>query len=99
MVSSKVQDFKMYEGWTNWATWNVNVWLDELKLYETAKKQKSPIELQGLCEGNVKYFSDFWIEDRFGNKCLDEREWDNVDWEDLFNTYKSREPEDEDEDE
>ena len=88
MVSSKVQDFREYEGWTNWATWNVNVWLDELRIAHLAREQKSPEYLQELCEHFIRDFSGFWIEDRFGNKCLDEREWDNVDWEDLFNTLK-----------
>ena len=94
MVSSKVQDFREYNGWTNWATWNVDLWLcNDEKLCKLAKEQNSPEYLQELCEHFITDFLDFWNEDRFGNKSFDEREWENVNWEELYDTYKEEENE------
>ena len=91
IVSSGVEDFRKYNGWTNWATWNINVWLDELRLTDLAREQNSPEYLQDLCEHFINDFSDFWEEDRFGNKYLDEKQWNNINWVELFNTYKEDE--------
>jgi hypothetical protein len=89
MVSSKVRDFSEYNGWTNWATWNVNLWLDnDEQLHKLSKQMSSPELLQEFCEHFIHDFLDFWNEDRFGNKSLDEREWDNINWEELYDTYK-----------
>lgn len=41
-----------YHGWTNWDTWNCNLWLTNEELtYRSAKKRISPYELKLFWEG------------------------------------------------
>lgn len=87
-MSHKIEDFRDYNGWTNWATWNVNSWIDELQITELARGQSSAKYLQELCEHFIRDFSDFWEEDRFETKYFNDKEWDNVNWKELFETYK-----------
>ena len=92
MVSSKVQDFREYNGWTNWATWNIALWIDnEPNTYRLARYQNSPEKLQEFCEEFPEVWEDFWKEDRFGNRCFNEEQWDNINWEELYDTYKEEE--------
>ena len=88
MVSSNVQDYRQYNGWTNWATWNIVEWIDnDQHSKRLARYQNSPEKLQEFCEENLNAWSGFWNEDRFGNRSFDEREWDNINWDEIYEWY------------
>jgi len=89
MVSSQVEDFNECNGWTNWATWCMSLQIDDDEhSYRLARYQNSPEKLQEFCEENPKAWSNFWEEDRFGNRYFNDEQWDNVNWEELFEKYK-----------
>ena len=94
MVSSQVEDFRQYNGWTNWATWAMSLLIDDDPHSATlARYQNSPEKLQEFCEENPKAWTTFWNEDRFGNRSLNEREWNNINWDELYDCYTKEQEE------
>ena len=73
-----IKDNKKYNGWKNWATWNVSLWFnnDEL-LYSWLCKAKSPGELKAIFNSEIDLFKDF-----NGPKDI---ELENIDWEEIYN--------------
>jgi hypothetical protein len=70
-------DNKEYNGWKNWATWNVVLWFNNDRfLYEQAKKAKNPHDLEVIFNSKLDMFTDFR-----GHK----KEIKNIDWNDVFN--------------
>ena len=74
-------------GWTNWETWNVGVWIDELRLIDEIKGDDSLYSLadfKRVCNDNKSLFEDFYIEDSLGNQYFDDHSWNKVKWAELF---------------
>ena len=74
----KAKDTKEYNGWTNWATWNVSLWLnnDEF-LYRQMRRAKTPHELEVIFNSNYDMFRDFENKDK---------EIDNINWKEILDS-------------
>ena len=74
-------------GWTNWETWNVGLWIDELRLYDEVKACANVEDFKALCDDNKSLFNDFYIEDSLGNRYFDDYRWNKVKWVELFKQH------------
>jgi len=72
-----ITDNKKYNGWHNWATWNVSLWFnnDQL-LYSWLCRATSGNELKAIFNSEIDLFKDF-----DGKK----HEIDNIDFEEIYN--------------
>jgi len=73
-----ITDNKEYNGWRNWATWNVSLWFnnDEL-LYSWLCRAKDGQELKAIFHSEIDLFKDF--------AGLEDPELENIDWEEIYN--------------
>jgi hypothetical protein len=77
-----IKDNKEYNGWHNWATWNVALWFnnDEL-LYRFKLNAKSKKELKAIFYSEIECFKDF--------DGLKDPEIDNINWNELWDKINS----------
>ena len=84
---------KRYHGWTNWHTWNVNLWIDnEYDLYQAKKRflaRKAPY----LTAKDVESFCREIFPN--GTPDMDPGDMQEVDWDDLAEGWNNEYREDE----
>jgi hypothetical protein len=77
-----MKDNKKYNGYKNWATWNVVLWFNnDYYLYKLAKQAKTPHDLEVIFNSEIDMFMDF------SNK---DNEIDNIDWQEVYNNTGDR---------
>ena len=69
-------DNEKYNGWKNWATWNVSLWFNnDYFLYTQMRKAKSPHDLKVIFNTEYDLFKDFEGKDK---------EIENIDWQEIW---------------
>lgn len=77
---------KTYNGWTNWSTWQINLWLDNEEPWYRAK-QSFLRSGNNITEASVEAF----CEDMFGGKAtpdMDPSDWSEVNWDELAEAFE-----------
>jgi len=74
---------KKYNGWENWETWNVNLWLNNDEgSYKRSKECKTPKALQEMVEG---WAEEMGLFDKGMFTDLLTTELNKVNWQEIFN--------------
>jgi len=74
-----ITDNKEYNGWRNWATWNVSLWFNNDRLlYSFIREAKTAKELKAIFNSEIDLFKDF--------NGLGDPEVKNIDWEEIYNS-------------
>lgn len=74
-----------YNGWTNWETWQINLWLDNEEPWYRSKKRF--LMCGKLDIDSVKKF----CSECFGKEAtpdMNPGDWDKVNWEEILQSFK-----------
>lgn len=81
-------------GWTNWSTWQINLWLDNEEPWYRAKQSFLRRYAGQMTEELVERF----CEEQFGQKAtpdMDPGDWLEVNWEEITEAFENEAKEDE----